>query len=861
MSYGTTCAQKNLEFDGEPTTNAQIRDFALRLLHADSESDAIQILKDAGYWDNHAAWRLYGDKEGNFAQVGNQQSYPEAAFVEKITNCIDSILLRKCLLKGINPESVEAPVNLRDAVAMFFEDRRSTDDEAGMLALWPGKQIDEESHNITIAATGGTPGRNKQNFCLTICDQGEGQSPRRMSDTILSLDKKNKQRIRFVQGKFNMGGTGALRFAGEDGLQLVISKRHAELADKEDATADQWAVTVVRREDPSEVVGEVVNSEFTYLAPVGSNDSPRHGNVLGFNAKTMPLMPEHNEAYKREVAFGTAIKLYEFQTNVGQSNVLMPDGLMYALDRLLPSIALPVRIHECRPLYAKKDKKTTPASFSTPISGLTRRLEAGKGGALEPNMPFTAKLLVAGAQMRARVYVFKENRAQTYLDNEGVIFHINGQSHGYLPNSVFRRPKKVGLPRLQKSMLVLIDCSNLSVRMREDLFMSSRDRLSEKPIRVQIEEEVMEMLKKHPVLQRIQNARRESDLKSKLSDDKPLEEVLNKVLRSSPALRTIFLAGQRLSKPFSKGNAGGGGDKVGTGSGPIRKKVETQFVGRPHPSFFELHGVKYGKVFHRNCEIKRRCRVKFNTDVENGYFDRARDKGTYEIEILDDNELSIPGANFALDEGDAYLSFSLPQDAKAGDQMLIQVTVDDSTLPEPFVNVISLHVVAKKERKESTHKPRPTKGGTGGGSDESNLGLKLPDDIWVETDDEMWEKYNFDPSTACHVISDSKEVNGKQVIDHVFYLNRHNTSLLTEMKYSKQDSQVMESKFRYANILLGLAMLHADKQSGSNTDDDEVSVQDKIREYTRAVAPVLLPIIDQLSGLDESELEEMGLED
>ena len=126
MSYGTTCAQENLEFEGEPMTNAQIRDFALRLLHADSESDAIQILKDAGYWDNHAVWRLYGDKEGNFAQVGNQQSYPEAAFVEKVTNCIDSILLRKCLLKGINPESEEAPVNLRDAVAMFFEDRRSS---------------------------------------------------------------------------------------------------------------------------------------------------------------------------------------------------------------------------------------------------------------------------------------------------------------------------------------------------------------------------------------------------------------------------------------------------------------------------------------------------------------------------------------------------------------------------------------------------------------------------------------------------------------------------------------------------------------------------------------------------------------
>ena len=56
-------------------------------------------------------------------------------------------------------------------------------------------------------------------------------------------------------------------------------------------------------------------------------------------------------------------------------------------------------------------------------------------------------------------------------------------------------------------------------------------------------------------------------------------------------------------------------------------------------------------------------------------------------------------------------------------------------------------------------------------------------------------------------------------------------------------------------------MLHASEQ---NTDvkgngDNEISIQDQIRSVSQAAAPVLLPMIDQVSGLDESELAGMGM--
>jgi len=47
-----------------------------------------------------------------------------------------------------------------------------------------------------------------------------------------------------------------------------------------------------------------------------------------------------------------------------------------------------------------------------------------------------------GMQMKARIYAFKEDKAATYLKDEGVIFIINGQAHGHLPKSIFpdRKP-------------------------------------------------------------------------------------------------------------------------------------------------------------------------------------------------------------------------------------------------------------------------------------------------------------------------------------------------------------------------------------------------------------------------------------
>jgi hypothetical protein len=129
-----------------------------------------------------------------------------------------------------------------------------------------------------------------------------GQTPRRIPLTILSLNRSNKMYIPFVQGQFNQGGSGALRFCGRRNLQLVVSRRNPTLLgtdpDKEDT---HWDFTIVRRERPAESADGRRNSIYTFLAPVGVGKAhePRHGEILSFSASSMPLFPDKDGAYAR----------------------------------------------------------------------------------------------------------------------------------------------------------------------------------------------------------------------------------------------------------------------------------------------------------------------------------------------------------------------------------------------------------------------------------------------------------------------------------------------------------------------------------------------------------------------------------
>ena len=838
-------------------TNQQLLDLFLNLLRADYEEQVIDILRSAGLWENRSLWRLFGDNENNYSTIGNQQAKPEAALVEKLVNSVDARLMLECLLRSINPEGPKAPRSIREAVATFFDEHPNPQSPAaGKINQWSSTQRLQVAQGITFAATGARA--QAGNPCFTIADAGEGQTPDRMPETLLSLNRSNKLRIPFVQGKFNMGGTGVLKFCGHENLQLVISRRHPKIANRDlrDESDLQWGFTVVRREEPE---GTRRSSIFTYLAPTDAELNPRHGGVMRFSADSLPLFPDGNEAYVRHAESGTLIKMYEYHAVGTKGHILLPDGMLGRMDLLLPEVALPIRLHECRAGFSGHG-----GSWANTLNGLTVRLDDDRMNNLE-FPPIASPIKAAGEEMLATIYAFKKGKAKAYRKNEGIIFTLNGQTHGHFTKDFFSRKAAGRLDYIAESILVVVDCSGFSGRAREDFIMNSRDRLSGGTLRVEIEAALEDLLRNSDQLRALREQRQREAVQEKLDDSKPLENVLEQILKQSPALSQLFLKGTRLSNPFKQGKG---------------NPTERPFVGRAHPTFFKFREKSYGESVHRNTPVNMRTRLFFETDAVDDYFSREVNRGDFRIYMVSGTQRAEVESYVGpyLHSGSATVSMKLPPNAQQGDELhFIAITTDPLAASERFENRFSVTVAAAEQPRGGMGTKRKKKEHTEEGDPDSSTGIALPNIVPVyeaqlttSEDPEgsekkpraLWSDQDppFDKYTGMRIRASVQESNEQQDEDvYDFFVNMDNLYLKTELKIAgAAEVEVTNARFKYGMVLVGLALLHQHTQDRKKvpTEDDgadegsiERSLPDRVEYITKAIAPMLLPLITSMADL------------
>jgi hypothetical protein len=839
----------------ELKSNEQVRAFCLALMRANSEAEVIGLLTRAGYWDEPEVWRFYGDNINNWSTIGNQQSRPDAAFVEKLVNSIDARLMDACLTRGIDPESPSAPQSIHHAVARFYdEDSNPSRILAGQIKEWSSDKRKQVALGITVAATGAKASRPGENPSFTIADCGEGQTPERMPDTLLSLpdpDRSTKAKVAFVQGKFNMGSTGVLKFCGKHNLQLIVSRRNPDILKGrfDHPSDDQWGFTIVRRD---QVKGRRPPLVYSYLAPLNANNQPNRGGVLRFSSESLPIFPEGEDAYKRESGWGTLVKLYEYNARGFKSDILRKDGLLSRMDILLPEVALPIRFYECRGYGGHT------GSHETTLTGLSVRLDDDKSKKEEDrNIEFSGsgKITVAGEDMPVAIYVFQKGKADTYRRNEGIILTINGQMHGRFPKDFFRR-SSVGLSYIADSLLLIVDCTKIDELAVADLFMNSRDRLREGELFAEMERALEILLKNEKALGALVEKRRREATEDRIADSKPLKEVVEALLKRSPTLVELFTKGQHLSVPFKTTEA---------------QAQEKPFVGKTYPTFFRFKGKDYGTVLVKNCASSP-CRITFVTDADNDYFKRMADPGTFTLyRVVEDSRHPFGSSAFSLHDGIVTLNVILPMNVEPGDVLDFEAEVTDSTRGEPFINRFRLLIQSQVE-------PSGKKGGRQEGVEAGAgpkrtvpYGITVPQPIPIGREEWSKQEPPFDEYTALRVHTVNTHVgssNGKHdapQVSHDFLVNVDNLHLKREQKYSNQNPQVVETQFEAGLVILGLAFLHdeaihsngnknkAEKEEGENGDGGK-SIEDRIEGFTRVVAPVLVPMIKLLSELDEESI-------
>jgi len=578
------------------------------LYFAQTEDDVDKVINNHSDIFKQENWFPLGGNENNFGVIENQQSNPIAALIEKITNSIDAILMKKCLEVGINPKSGQAPKSMEEARAKFFANHGDWD--------LPSKRK-EQSESIQIIADG-----PRLNPSLTIYDDGEGQHPEKFERTFLSLLEGNKTEIHFVQGKYNMGGSGAVVFCGKKRYQLIGSKKY-------DNTG-KFGFTLIREHPLNKEEEKVKKSTWYEYLKVNKK-------IPAFHAEQQNL-----ELYNTAFTTGTIIKLYSYDLPSGSRSVISRD-LNQSINEYLFEPVLPVITVD------KKERYPDDRNLERDLYGLKWRLEQDDSRYVETYFSEDFDNASFG-RMKVTCYVFKTKRAdrsvketkttirnEFFKNNMSVLFSINGQVHGHYTSEFITRSLKLNL--LKEHLLIHVDCTNIKYNFRKELFMASRDRLKDGEETRYLRQFLAEKLgDKNGRLAEIQKRRKESiavesedakDLLKSLAQNLPMDSDLMKLLSQTLQLNQQTNDNpQKKKRPKAK-----------------KKRNDTQpFNPQRFPSFFKRR-VQGSAEKAVTIPIDGEKIIYFYTDVEDHYFDRIEEPGELKIALLDFKTNETQGGN------------------------------------------------------------------------------------------------------------------------------------------------------------------------------------------------------------------------
>ena len=645
------------------------------LFHAPTEEAVEEIIHKYPDLFKNENWSPLGGDERMFGIIRGQQSNPIAALVEKVTNSIDALLMKKCYEAGINPQSSSAPRTMDEAINKFYPKHKEWD-----LQTFRREQAKE----IQLVADG-----LPRNSSVIIYDNGEGQHPEDFENTFLSLVRGSKVNIHFVQGKYNMGGSGALVFCGKKRFQLIGSKRFDN--------SGQFGFTLVRQRKIGDSADAKRYSHFEFLKV--------EGKIPSFDSGEMDL-----KLHGRKFNTGTVIKLYSYQFPSGYAG--FAQDLNQSLNEFLFEPVLPIYTVD------KKERYPNNKVLELDLFGLKRRLEEDKNSYVDSFFSEEYEDQLFG-KAKVTCYVFKPKlegrdvkkskgiiRDRFFRNDMAVMFSMNGQVHGSYSSEFVTRTLKFNL--LKDYLLIHVDCTGMKADFREELFMSDRERLKKGDEANLLRDYLGRKLRKSQ-LDEVNRRRKESiglesedtsELLKSFAKNLPKESELFKLLQNTLKLE------ERKDKKKSEEN-----------KKPKERIDEKPFQPKRFPSIFKLHKKKDGAnviTLPQNGEKT----IKFDTDVTNDYFDRVEEAGELKLALLQIKRDESGGGTQSGNQkeisellnivkssptnGTIKVTFNPTNDLQVGDEIEIKVSLNGTG--EPIEEIVWIKITDPEAPKEPTPK-------------------------------------------------------------------------------------------------------------------------------------------------------------
>ena len=763
------------------------------LFFAPTEDKVREIIDEHPEIFRDENWHPLGGDENFFGIVRGQQSNPIAAIVEKVTNSIDALLMKKCYESGIDPKAPDAPRNMEEALQKFFVDHKKWD-----LQHARRKQAEE----IQIIADG--PPRNTS---VIIYDNGEGQRPEDFENTFLSLVRGNKIAIHFVQGKYNMGGSGALLFCGKERYQLIGSKRFDNLG--------KLGFTLVRQRKIGNSQDAKRHSHFEYLKIDGS--------VPSFECADMDL-----KLFGRKFKTGTIIKMYSYQFPPGYAG--FAQDLNQSLNEFLFEPVLPILTVD------KKERYPNNKVLELDLFGLKRRLEEDKNDYVDSSFSEEYEDELFG-KAKISCYVFRPKlpgrdakkskeiiRERFFKNDMSVMFSVNGQVHGNFTSEFITRTLKFNL--LKDSVLIHVDCTGMKPDFREELFMSDRERLKKGDEAMQLRRFLGERLRKSH-LDEINRRRKESiGLESE-----DTSELIKSFAKNLPKNSELFrLLEQRLKLEERK-------DKK---KGPEKNKTkepkeEKPFHPKRFPSMFKFQKKKDG-VNVVSVPLNGEKTLLFDTDVGNDYFDRIEGPGSLQLGLLqvkysdseggerpgDEKEISklLNVVKSSPQNGTIKVNINPTKEVQVGDELEVKASLDGCG--ETLEEIVWVKISEKKKAKEPTPKEE----------DSDSIGLpELKRVQKNEWDNLEQQGISMGHTTVMYPIGQGDKLETIYInLDSSMFLN-HRSKLKNEEQIVMAQKKYLASVYFHTLFLYVITKrknysLHIEK----NGKQEEISVDEYIRD-------------------------------
>lgn len=640
-------------------------------------------------------WSPLGGNDNNYGVIENQQASPIPALIEKITNSIDATLMKKCYEAGINPKGDDAPKSIEDAKALFFPEYKNWD-------LTSHRK--NQAKNIQILADG-----PKLNTSISIYDNGEGQHPENFEKSFLSLLSGNKNEIHFVQGKYNMGGSGAIVFCGKKGYQLIASRRY-------DKTGD-FGFTLVRQHPlTKEEEGRKKNTWYEFLKI--------DGHIPYFKIEKLDL-----NLYDTWFETGTYIKLFSYDLPSGSRSVISRD-LNQSINEFLFDPALPVLTVD------RKERYPDDRNLERDLYGIKRRLEKDDNKYVEDYFSENFNEESIGP-FKASCYVFKSRvddknvketketiQREFFKNNMSVLFSVNGQVHGHFTSEFITRSLKFNL--LKHHLIIHVDCTNMNYNFRKELFMASRDRLKEGEETSQLRKFLASKLgSSKGRLAEIEKRRKDSIA----VDAKDTNELLKNFSKNLPMDSSLM---KLLNQTFKLDEKDNHQPKKQQSDKKHKTTLKEPFKPQRFPSFIKVKAATNNESIPAiNLPKGQEKVIHFKTDVEDHYFDRIEEPGEFKIALVQyqpkENKTTggnALGKNTGIEEvlnisstspheGTIRLNLNTRNEVKVGDEIQMQVTLTGAG--EDFEELFLVRITEPEEKKEEVKKDNK--------QDEEPLGL------------------------------------------------------------------------------------------------------------------------------------------